>query len=102
MPAEVSAITAIEPTTKVKVSPRVYARAFGDEMVLLDFGLGEYFGLDPIGAEVWRRLEAGDVLLQIADALVEQYEVSRDDAVRDVVVLVSEMRDHGLVEADAS
>jgi len=86
---------------KVRISPRVYARAFGDEMVLLDFAVGEYFALDPIGAEVWRRLEAGDVLLQIADALVQRYEVSRDDALRDVVALVGEMREHGLVEAEA-
>jgi len=94
-------VTAIEPTMKVRISPRVYARAFGEEMVLLDFGLGEYFGLDPIGAEVWKRLEAGDVLLQIADALVERYEVSRDAALRDVLVLVGEMHEHGLVDADA-
>ena len=99
MPADV---TMIEPTTRVTVSPRVYARAFGDEMVLLDFGVGEYFGLDPIGTEVWKRLEAGDPLLQIVDALVERYEVSRDDALRDVLALVSEMVDQGLVVAEAA
>jgi len=76
----------------------VYARAFGDEIVLLDFGVGEYFGLDPIGAEIWRRLEAGETLARIADSLVERYEVTREVALGDIVALVDEMRDKGLLE----
>lgn len=83
---------------KVRPSARVYAREFGDEMVLLDFGLGEYFGLDPIGAEVWRRLEAGDALNDIASRIVERYDVERDVALRDILELVGEMRARALVE----
>lgn len=92
-------VTAIEPSMKVRTSPRVYARAFGDEMVLLEFGLGEYFGLDPIGAEVWKHLEAGEALPRIAGALVERYDVGYDAALRDLLALVDEMREHGLVDA---
>lgn len=90
--------TGIQPETKVRISPRVYARAFGDEIVLLDFGVGEYFGLDPIGAEVWQCLESGDTLTRIADKIVERYEVARDDALSDIVALVGEMQEHGLLE----
>jgi hypothetical protein len=88
----------INAATHVRISPRVYARAFGEELVLLDFSIGEYFGLDPIGAEIWRQLEAGSALSQIADTLVERYEVTRDIALEDVVRLVGEMRDKALVE----
>ncbi|HVH44486.1 MAG TPA: PqqD family protein [Labilithrix sp.] len=84
--------------TKVRLSPRVYAREFGEEMVLLDFGLGEYFGLDSIGAEVWRQLEAGEALNVIADRIVERYEVTRDVALKDILELVEEMRERALVE----
>ena len=38
--------------SRVKISPSVYARAFGEEVVLLEFGRGEYFGLDAVGAEL--------------------------------------------------
>ncbi|MBN9166036.1 MAG: PqqD family protein [Myxococcales bacterium] len=95
MPSE---LTPIPSDMSVRVSPRVYARAFGDEIVLLDFGVGEYFGLDPIGAEIWRRLEAGETLARIADSLVERYEVTREVALGDIVALVDEMRDKGLLE----
>lgn len=81
----------------VTVSPSVYARAFGEEVVLLEFGKGEYFGLDAIGAEIWRRIEAGEPLGAVADHIVAEYEVSREEALRDIVDLVTELRDHDLV-----
>jgi hypothetical protein len=89
---------ALTSQTKVRVSPRVYAREFGGEIVLLDFGVGEYFGLDEVGAEVWRRLEGGEALPDIADRIVERFDVSRDVALGDVIALVTEMCTRSLVE----
>jgi Coenzyme PQQ synthesis protein D (PqqD) len=88
----------LQPETKVRISPRVYARKFGDEMVLLDFGVGEYFGLDPVGADVWAGLEAGDALSRIADIIVERYDVTREIALADLLTLVGDMQDKGLLE----
>jgi hypothetical protein len=82
----------------VRVEPTVYARAFGGELVLLDFGSGEYYALDEIGAEIWRRIEAGEALGEVADAIARSYEVSRDQASRDIVALVTQMRDRGLIK----
>jgi hypothetical protein len=87
----------LPPETRVQISPSVYARPFGAELVLLDFGRGEYFGLDAIGAEVWRRIETGASLGDIARALVESYDVSDEDAYRDVVALVCEMQERQLL-----
>ena len=87
----------LDERSRVTISPSVYARAFGEEVVLLEFGKGEYFGLDPVGAAVWRRLEAGDDLGTAADHIVEQYEVGREDALRDIVELVIQLRSHALL-----
>ena len=38
----------LDERTHVTISPSVYARSFGEEVVLLEFGKGEYFGLDAI------------------------------------------------------
>ncbi|MDB5212288.1 MAG: hypothetical protein JWO86_215 [Myxococcaceae bacterium] len=88
---------ALDQRSHVTVSPSVYARAFGAEIVLLDFSKGEYFGLDAIGADIWRRLEAGDDLGATADHLVARYEVGRDEALRDIVDLVTQLRNYGLL-----
>jgi hypothetical protein len=87
--------------TKVRISPRVYARGFGEEIVLLDFAVGEYFGLDPVGAEIWRGLEKGESLQRIADSVVEHWDVSREEALRDIVELVGELAERTLVEPAA-
>lgn len=81
----------------VRIPSSVYARSFGDELVLLDFGRGEYFGLDEVGAVVWRLCEAGEPLHVIAAALVERYAVSYEAALDDIVELVTHMRDSHLV-----
>lgn len=89
----------LDASSRVTVSPSVYARDFGQEVVLLDFGKGEYFGLDAVGAEVWRHLEAGDDLGTVADHISKQYEVGRDEALRDIVDLVVQLRNHALLAA---
>lgn len=87
----------LDPGTRVRISPSVYVRAFGDELVLLDFSRGEYFGLDEAGAIVWRGLEAAKPLGEIVDALVERYEVAREVAYEDIVALVTHMQSQSLL-----
>ena len=87
----------LDERSRFTISPSVYARAFGEEVVLLEFGNGEYFGLDPIGAEVWRRLEAGDDLGAVASHIATLYEVGRAEALRDIVALVAQLRSNDLL-----
>ena len=89
----------IDERSRVSPSPSVYARDFGEEVVLLDFGKGEYFGLDAVGAEIWRRLEAGDELGAVASHISAHYEVGRDEALRDIVDLVAQLCERELLAA---
>ncbi len=82
---------------RLRVSPSVYARAFGNELVLLDFGRGEYFGLDEVGAEIWRAIAAGETLGAIADRLADRYEVTRSRALDDIEQLAAHMLVQGLL-----
>lgn len=84
--------------TRVRVSSSVYARPFGDEIVLLDFGRGEYFALDEVGAEIWRRIERGEALGAIAGRIACTYDVSDSDALSDIITLVEDMAGRALVE----
>jgi hypothetical protein len=92
--------SSLGPDSRVRVAPSVYARAFGAELVLLEFRQGEYFGLDPIGATIWKNLEAGKTLREVARAITEQYQVGEDEALKDVVELVESMHHHALVATE--
>lgn len=88
----------IEPKSRVVLSPSVYIREFGDELVLLDFGKGEYYALDAIGSVILRRLEAGASVGEVTDTLVGDYDVARDDALVDVAALLDQLKEHALIE----
>jgi hypothetical protein len=89
----------IQAETRVQVSPNVFIRAFGEELVLLDFARGDYFSLDAIGAEIWRQLEAGKSAGAIADQLCARYEVARETAMKDVADLMMRLHAQGLILA---
>lgn len=95
-------MSALGPHTRVRASSSVYARPFGEEIVLLDFGRGEYFALDEVGAVAWRGLESGEALATIAHRISGIYDVSESDALADLVGLVEEMRARSLVEPSAA
>lgn len=82
----------IHRNTRVHISPNVYAREFGSELILLDFSRGEYFGLDDVGAEIWRHFERGDSLGATADALTEIFDVAEEQAFCDVRALAASMQ----------
>ncbi len=88
---------ALSETQHVAISPSAYARAFGADLVLLEFSRGEYFGLDAIGAEIWRQLETGSDLAACAKHLENTYDVSYETALNDTRTLIGSLVASGLV-----
>ena len=84
-------------TDRVRVPQEVLARQVGGETVMLDLAKGAYFGLDPIGARMWQLLAEGKTLAEVCDAIVEEYEVSRDAVERDLLALLDDLKAHGLI-----
>ena len=82
---------------KVTIPAPVMARQVGDETVILDLAGGTYFGLDPVGARIWQLITEGRTLVQVCDAMIAEYEVSREVIERDVLALVQTLLDKSLV-----
>lgn len=84
------------------ISPQAIARTVGDETVILDLERGLYFGLDQIGARVWKLIGEGKALSEICAAMLEEYDVSQDQLERDIIVLVRSLSEHGLISPGAT
>lgn len=84
--------------SRLRPAAGVYARPFGDELVLLEFGRGEYFALDEIGARIWHMLEAGTDLAAIATQIATDYDVGAEQALTDILALVRDMHARALVD----
>lgn len=88
----------ISETTKWKVAQHVYAREFDGDLVLLDLGRGQYYGLEPIGAQLWRALEMGRTVAEVVAELEPEYDVSPETLRSDLLQLLRDLAGKGLVE----
>ncbi|MBS0576027.1 MAG: PqqD family protein [Proteobacteria bacterium] len=84
-------------TTRASISTEVLVQETGDEAVLLDLAGEQYFGLDPVGLRIWRLLEGGADLRGVCDTLLAEYDVGAAQVEGDVIALVGQLRDAGLV-----
>ena len=88
---------------RITVPDHVLTRELDGELVLLNLDTEKYLGLDEVGTAVWRALvETGSVDAAV-EALLVEFDVSRERLERDVADLIVQLEEHGLVHTrDAS
>ena len=87
----------LELSEKFEISPEVVFRDVQGEEVILDLKSGIYFGLDEVGALIWKLLAEGAAVSKIVEALTAEYRVSEEKAEEDILRLVKELRRKGLL-----
>ena len=80
------------------IPPHVMARDVGGEVVVLDLEGGTYYGLDAVGAQIWQHLSQNKTLAETLAAILGLYDVSREQAQRDLIALVRDLQSHKLIE----
>jgi hypothetical protein len=83
--------------SKFVLSPHAMSRTIGEETVILDLESGTYFGLDPVGAQMWHLLEQGKSFIEVRDAVFDEYEVERDRLEADLLALIGELAERKLI-----
>jgi hypothetical protein len=70
----------------------------GDEVAILDLEGGMYYGLDNAGARVWELIQEPRRVSEIHATIVDEYDVEPERCERDIVSLLQNLREEGLVE----
>ena len=70
----------------------------GGEVAILNLRAGMYYGLDEVGARVWQLLQEPAVVGDIQSTIAQEYEVEPTRAREDVLALLNQMADEGLIE----
>ncbi|MBS2016687.1 MAG: PqqD family protein [Deltaproteobacteria bacterium] len=83
----------------MRATRHVYAREFEGELVLLDLAKGSYYGLDAIGARLWTAITQGHTVAEVAEELASEYDVEPAVLRADLLDLVRNLAEKGLVEA---
>ena len=88
----------ISSSSIIVVSKDQMASDIGGETVILGLTGGRYYGLDPVGARVWQLIQKPTTVAEVARTMVSEYEVDPERCLSDLLALLRNMVDAGLVE----
>ena len=91
----------IGPDTRVAAAAqRQLSTTLAGEVVILDVDEGVYFGLADVGTLIWKLLQTPRRVSEIVDCIVSEYDVTRQVAETDVVALLTDLAERGLVDVE--
>ena len=79
-------------------SKNVAWKVLDGESVVLNLDSGVYFTLNMTGTAVWERIDGATSLEEIGRGLWEQFEITVEQAQRDLIELTKSFLDEGLVK----
>ena len=86
----------------VRRNPDILFREIEGESVLLDPDQGTYYTLNETGTAVWNLIEEPTPVTGLIATLLEQYEVTPEQAKSEVDKLLQDLQEHRLVEMGES
>ncbi|MBN1868030.1 PqqD family protein [Candidatus Sumerlaeota bacterium] len=74
----------------------------GEEVVIMGLQSEEYFSLENVGARIWNMIQEPKTAKEILDAIVRDYAVEPERCERDLLAVLREMENEGLIEVVAA
>ena len=68
------------------------------EAAILNLKSGVYFGLNTVGASIWKLIQGPRSVNEIRDTLVQEYDVDPDQCEKDLLALLEELLSKELIE----
>jgi Coenzyme PQQ synthesis protein D (PqqD) len=84
--------------TVVIATPEQVSCAVGDESVILGLKNSVYYGMNPVGASIWKLLQKQISVAELRDAVLEEYDVEKERCERDLLDLLGKMQAEGLIQ----
>ena len=76
--------------------------SLGDEAAILNTKKGIYYGLDPIGAQIWNLLQVPCKVGDIHQLLLNEYDVEPERCRCDLLALLEDLLRAGLIEVQSA
>jgi hypothetical protein len=68
------------------------------EAAILDVKSGMYYSLNPVGTHIWKLIQEPRTVSAVREALLEEYDVEPECCEHDLLALLQELADKGLIE----
>ena len=90
--------TEISLNSRVRIQDDVLFQELQGEAVLLNLKTGVYLGLDQLGTKIWQLLQEDGALSKVMEVILQEYDVTQEKFAQDLLGLVGQMEQQGLVE----
>ena len=85
---------------KIIFADTIFAQEVDGEMVLLDMDSENYFGLDGVGSAIWSAIEQKQILQDIFDVLLQEYDVEPEVLKKDLIDFVIKLEENQLIKVE--
>jgi hypothetical protein len=75
----------------------ITSKVMDGEAIMINLATGIYYSMDKVGGTIWEGVELEQRLDQILQSVVATYEVSVEQAAKDLESLVSQLREENLI-----
>lgn len=88
----------IDLNTTIKRVRKIDATDFNDEKVMMDIENGKYYALNEVGSSIWDKIESNILVLDIVEKLLEEYDVSKEECIEEVLNYLNKLEEENLIE----
>jgi adenine specific DNA methylase Mod len=93
-------MTKISINSIILVADNVVSCDLDGEAAILNLKDGVYYGLDPIGAKIWKLIQNPTALNYVVERIGAEYNVDKNQLKDDIFELINELLDNGLVKVN--
>lgn len=84
----------------LRPSPDVQGASMEGETVLLDLSTGRYYTLNRLGSVIWEHCNGHSTISDIHAVLCDRFEVASERALDDLVALINQLVQEGLLQQE--
>jgi hypothetical protein len=92
-----SIASTVTATSVVVASKEQIGCDLGGEEVILDLDSGIYYGLNEVGASIWKLIQEAKSVTEIKKAIMEEYDVQPDRCETSILRLLNELAERNLI-----
>ncbi len=84
----------------IQRNPDILASKLDEDYVMMDMESGRYIGTNPVAARIWELIEEPLSFEALIDALLKEYDISREQCIQDVSAFLKEALEQKLIILD--
>ena len=90
----------ITDNTIIKRNTSLLTSSMDTELVMMSLEKGEYYGLNNIASRIWSLLEEPLSFEKLLETLLDEYEVTKEQCIADILPFLEEMNKKQIIEFD--